>query len=67
MIPWRRWVTATDTHVTPPVGSARPPGIVICSSYEPATPTTSPASTAMRKRGRSSVGRMRSSSSGVIV
>ena len=46
--PWRRWVTATDTHVTPPVGTAAPPGSVICSANEPATPTTSPRSTAMR-------------------
>ena len=61
--PWRRWVTATDTHVTPPVGHGRPPGRVICSAHEPATPTASPASKATRKRSRSMCWRSRSASS----
>ena len=53
MIPWRRWVTATDTHVTPPVGQR--PRRRASSSAARTSRRRRPrrrASTAMRKRAQ---------------
>jgi hypothetical protein len=54
-IPRLRWVSATDTQVTPGTGSVAPPGIVMAKSNEPVTPTTvsSTGSTANQNRSRS--------------
>ena len=60
MMPWRRWVGMTPTHVTPAVGTAAPPGTVMANEKALVDPTTSAPSTATRVRSSSRMPRTKS-------
>ena len=44
--PLRRWVGSTPAHVSPRMGTARPPGTVIWNGWSTLTPIISPPSKA---------------------
>ncbi len=59
-------MAATDTQVTPPIGTVAPPGMVMSNANDPAMPTMlepsgAEPSTAIRNRDRSMIDRRRSS------